>query len=113
MSRSCTRSLVDSGTQCYELTGHMTNLMIQAFLRIQPSPPQNAPRDVLSRSCFARRSARGAKIDLALGQRGQLLVGRLFLVQRLLQHAGAIVAPKLLCPCDQSAAAHDLAMLRV
>jgi hypothetical protein len=36
-------------------------------------------------------SARGAQIDLAFGQGGQLFVGRLFLVQRLLQNAGFVV----------------------
>jgi hypothetical protein len=46
------------------------------------------------------QSARGAKIDPALGQRGQFLVGRLFLIERLLQQAGAIGAAKLFRPRD-------------
>src|SRR6202171_1547557 len=72
------------------------------------------PRGVLSQSCLVRsssRSARGAKIDLALSQRGQLLVGCLFLIEGLLQNTGAIVAAKLLRPGDQAAVARDLIVL--
>src|SRR5215475_681482 len=67
-------------------------------------------RDVLSQPPLIG-SARGAEIDLAFRQRGQLLVGGLFLVQRLLQQARAIVTAKLPRPCDQAAIACDLIML--
>src|SRR5690348_12310450 len=54
---------------------------------------------------------RRTQIDLALGDRGQLLVGRLFLVQRLLQNGGAIVAAGLLRPGDQAAVARNFVVL--
>src|SRR5260370_24924300 len=73
------------------------------------STPRGHPaRRFVSIVAFRRKSARGAQVDLAVGKRGQLLVGRLFLVERLLQDAGAIVAAELLCPRDQAAVARDL-----
>jgi hypothetical protein len=68
-------------------------------------------RDVLSHACRARKSARGAQVDLALGERGPFLVSRLFLLQRLLQDTGDIVAAKLPGPRDQAAAERDFVML--
>src|SRR5262245_9958824 len=56
-------------------------------------------------------SLRGAAIDLALRQDGELLVGRLFLVEVLLQQGGAVAAAELLGPGDQAAIAGDLVVL--
>src|SRR5262249_4950889 len=73
------------------------------------APGSRKPRRRASRAAFPfswfRRSACCPHVDLALGQRRQLLVGRLFLIQRLLQDAGAVVAAELLGPGDQAAVA--------
>jgi hypothetical protein len=47
--------------------------------------------------CLARsiRSARGPSVDFAFRQRRQLLVGHVLFIERLLQHAGAVVAAEL------------------
>jgi hypothetical protein len=50
------------------------------------------------------------QVDLALGQRGQLLVGDLFLIQRLLQDTGAVVSPKLPGPGDEATITYDFVM---
>jgi hypothetical protein len=73
----------------------------------QESAAQIARRSVAS-DTGSRSLARGAQVDLALGEGGQLLVGRLLLVERLLQDGGAIVAAELLRPRDQAAIAGDL-----
>src|ERR1700682_6488075 len=84
------------------------------------SIPHWPPRKNVARTLAARRfvsivflpgSARGAKIDLALGKRRQLLVGCLFLIERLLQDGGRVVAAELLCPRDQAAVTRDLVVL--
>src|SRR5262245_28951586 len=54
---------------------------------------------------------RGATIDLALGQRRELLVSRLFLLEVLLEQVGAVAASQLSGPCDQTAVAGDLVVL--
>src|ERR1700681_4834580 len=82
--------------------------------RQRKTPRGRFPRGVLSQSCLvssSSRSARGAKIDLALRQRGQLLVGCLFLIEGLVQNTGAIVAAKLLRPSDQASVARGLIVL--
>src|SRR5207253_1628793 len=65
---------------------------------------------------FAHRTdpteqSRRAQVDLALGDVGELLVGRLFLLEILLQQVGAVVAAEPLRPGDQRAVARDLVML--
>src|SRR3974390_3069358 len=60
--------------------------------------PQNVASGPARRFVPSCRSARSAQIGLALRKRGQLLVGCLFLIERLLQNAGAIVASELFRP---------------
>src|SRR4051812_37477450 len=78
------------------------------------SPPREiAARDYARRGVLsqqAMKSARSPHVDHAFRQRGQLGVGLLFLIERLLQQAGAIVAPELTRPRDQAAVAGDLIM---
>jgi len=62
-------------------------------------------RRFVSMAAFRRKSACGAQVDLAVGEHAQLLIGRLFLVERRPQDAGAIIAAKLLRPRDQAALA--------
>src|ERR1700729_734330 len=57
---------------------------------IKENAARACPATVVWMAGGDEKSARGAKIDAAFGQRRQLLVGRLFLVERLLQQAGAI-----------------------
>src|SRR3954467_13537465 len=64
-----------------------------------------------SRRSVSGHSACGAQVDLAFGERGQLLVAGLFLVEGLLQHGRAVVAAKLLGPRNQAAVTDDLVML--
>src|ERR1700682_2325498 len=78
---------------------------------LRETPRGRFRRGVLSQFMLNLRSARGAKVDLALGQRGQLFVSGPFLIEGLLQDTGAIVAAKLLRPRDQAAVARDLIML--
>src|SRR6266851_6930492 len=89
--------------------------VIEVLSRIRPvqreTPRGSFRRGVLSQYMLNLRSARGAKVDLALGQRGQLFVSDPFLIEGLLQDTGAIVAAKLLRPRDQAAVARDLIML--
>src|SRR5205807_1713203 len=63
------------------------------------------------RSSPTSRLASGAQIDLAFGDRSQLLVGRLLFLERLGEYGCAIVAAELLGPGNQAAVARDLVML--
>ena len=56
-------------------------------------------------------SARRLAVDLALCNRGEFLVGRLFLVECRFEYTHAIVAPELLSPSDERAVAGDFVML--
>src|SRR4051794_26957274 len=72
-------------------------------------PREVSPRGFLPHS--TEELACGPEVDLAFRQRGQLGVGLLFLIERLLQDAGAIVASKLPRPGNQAAVAGDLIVL--
>src|SRR6516162_10064191 len=87
-----------SQTRATGLAGHEKNAAQQA-------------RRFVSTTLNRLESARGAEIDLAFRQRGQFLVSGLFLIQRLLQQARAIVTAELPRPCDQTTIACDLIML--
>src|SRR5499426_522433 len=54
---------------------------------------------------------RGATVDLALRHDGELLVGRFFLFEVLLQQGSAVAAAELVRPGDQAAVARDLVVL--
>src|ERR1700751_4368301 len=54
---------------------------------------------------------RRAQVDLALGDVGELLVGRLLFLEVLIQQVGDVVAAEPLRPRDQRAVAGDLIML--
>src|SRR3712207_3313637 len=65
----------------------------------------------LRRRRIKTKSLRSLRVDLAFGDPVELLIGRLFLIQDLVQDAGAIVAAELLGPSHESAVAGDLVML--
>src|SRR2546429_8193010 len=84
-------------------------------------PLRQKPREVSPARLFAtfktfcliqkERSACGPQVDLAFRERGQLGVSLLFLIQRLLENAGAVIASELPRPRDQAAVAGDLIVL--
>src|ERR1700731_4761109 len=110
-----TKTLLTSGLPGPRRISRRANLELSwrpaSGLNPRKTPRGCCPRDVLSQSAELFRSARGAKIDLALRQRGQLLVGRPFLIEGLLQNACAIVTAELFRPRDQAAVARYLIML--
>src|SRR3712207_6896055 len=55
----------------------------------------------LRRRRIKTKSLRSLRVDLAFGDPVELLVGRLFLIQDLVQDAGAIFAAELLGPGDR------------
>src|SRR5581483_2760163 len=56
------------------------------------------------------RELRGFPVDLRFGHARQFLVGRLFLVQRLVEEGGNVAVAELLRPGDQRAIAGHLVM---
>src|SRR5262245_26355389 len=78
-------------------------------LRAKQYPrPRARVRGYVSRGSMRLR---GATVDLALRHDRELLVGRFFLVEVLLQQGGAVAAAELLRPGDQGAIAADLVVL--
>src|ERR1700746_1796984 len=73
----------------------------------EPVPTSACPLTVNVGNAVLCRHA----VDPAFGDRGQFLVGRFFLVQVLLKERCAVIAPKLLRPCNQTAVTRDLVML--
>src|SRR3712207_1060583 len=65
----------------------------------------------LRRRRIKTKSLRSLRVDLAFGDPVELLVGRLFLIQDLVQDAGAIFAAELLGPGHEGAIAGDLVVL--
>src|SRR3954454_9323666 len=90
--------------------GKSASVSLQRFAldRSVMAPGTKTPREKF-RAAFLPHTtnelAGGAQVHLALCDRRQLLVGGLFFIEGLLQHAGAIVAAELLGPGDQTAVA--------
>src|SRR5882672_4899426 len=56
-------------------------------------------------------SLRRAAVHFALCHRGQLFVGRFFLLEILLKQSRDLVPPEFLCPSDQGPVARDVVVL--
>src|SRR5215207_3578078 len=94
--------------------GSVGPMVNKRFWHARRRPGRETPREVSPRGVLPHstvESACGPQVDLAFRQRAQLLVGDLFLIERLLQNTGAIVASKLPRPRDQAAVARDLIVL--
>src|SRR5262245_61982572 len=65
--------------------------------------PRARRRPLADLPCDRIETLGGLAVDVRLGHRRQLLVGRFFLVQRLVQDAGAVLAAQQLRPCHQRA----------
>src|SRR5215470_670882 len=75
------------------------------------SPTKTARAPCTRAACSQPAMSGGAAIDEAFGERVELRVGRLLLLERPLEDAGAVVAAKLLRPRDQRSVARDLVVL--
>src|ERR1700761_6541948 len=95
---------------CCQYRSFRTILPLPGHRRLEPAPNDNhrarndrqkAKRRGTESAAFQimpNRSACRAHVDLAFGERGQLLVGDLLFIERLLENCRAIVAAELPCP---------------